>query len=91
MDGKDSPSPHTYDTRNNFSGEGKYIKSNNRGDGTRAFSQTARVGFTDTISKNSISPGPGLYERPTDFGVYGDSKYYKTLSGFHSKNNETIG
>lgn len=29
--------------------------SGNRGDGTRAFSQTARVGFTDTISKNSFS------------------------------------
>ncbi len=52
---KDSPGPHTYDGRNNFSREGKYLLSQNRGEGTRAFSQTARVGFTDTISKNSIS------------------------------------
>jgi len=52
---KDSPGPHTYDNRNNFSTQGKYLLSNNRGDGTRAFSQTARVGFTETIAKNSIS------------------------------------
>lgn len=53
--GKDSPGPHTYDVRNNMSQEGKYLLSKNRGDGTRAFSQTARHGFTDIISKNSIS------------------------------------
>jgi hypothetical protein len=25
-------------------------------------------------------PGPGNYEKPSDFGVYGDVNYYKTLS-----------
>lgn len=58
---KDSPGPHSYDVRNNFSREGKYILSGNRGEGTRAFSQTARAGFTDTISKNSISNNCHLY------------------------------
>lgn len=24
-------------------------------------------------------PGPGKYERPSDFGVYGDVNYYKSL------------
>lgn len=52
---KDSPGPNSYDVRNNFSREGKYILSHHRGEGTRAFSQTARTGFTDVISKNSIS------------------------------------
>jgi hypothetical protein len=27
-------------------------------------------------------PGPGNYEKPSDFGVYGDINYYKTMNGF---------
>lgn len=39
-----------------------------------------------------LGPGPGVYEKPTEFGVYGDMKYYKTLSsGFGQKASETIG
>ena len=57
--------------------------SGHRGNGTRAFSQTARTTFTDEFRKTATKlPGPGSYDKPSDFGVYGDSKYYKTMSGF---------
>jgi hypothetical protein len=26
-------------------------------------------------------PGPGEYQRTSDFGIYGDWKYYNTLGG----------
>jgi hypothetical protein len=39
-------------------------------------------------SKEKLYPGPGFYEKPTEFGVYGDSKYYKTLGSFKSISDE---
>ena len=59
--------------------------SHRRGNGTRAFDHTARTTFTDRVSnKEKKVPGPGYYELRTEFGVYGDAKYYKTLSSFKS-------
>jgi hypothetical protein len=51
--------------------------------------QASQIRFPRTqlvITAIYIGPGPGLYEKPTEFGVYGDTKYYKTLSGFHKAN-----
>ncbi len=61
-------------------GNAKYILSNHKGNGTRAFNQTAR--FTREKWTNFENPGPGNYNQTSDFGVYGDSKYYKTLTSF---------
>ncbi len=49
---KDSPGPQSYDLKDGFSKEGKYIQSQHRGEGTRAFTQTMRIGFTETFAKN---------------------------------------
>jgi hypothetical protein len=35
--------------------------------------------FTTGYWKTNENPGPSDYEKPSEFGVYGDSKYYKTL------------
>ena len=52
--------------------------SNHKGSGTRAFSHNPRKIFTDDVSKSLKNlPGPGNYEKPSDFGVYGDATYYK--------------
>lgn len=80
---KESPGPFSYKDGENLSNRGKYILSGHQGNGTRAFGQTARTTFTDQFRKTSSKlPGPGNYESPTEFGIYGDSKYYKTLAGF---------
>jgi hypothetical protein len=31
---------------------------------------------------NLLNPGPGTHEKPSDFGSYGDARYYKTLNSF---------
>lgn len=59
--------------------------SHHKGNGTRAFDHNARITFTDRVSNREKKvPGPGYYELSTEFGVYGDSKYYKTLGSFKS-------
>ena len=35
--------------------------------------------FTVSYWKTKDTPGPGAYEKPTEFGIYGDYKYYKSL------------
>lgn len=63
-----------------MTGNAKYVLSNHKGNGTRAFNQTAR--FTREKWTNFENPAPGNYNLGSEFGVYGDSKYYKTLSNF---------
>lgn len=66
-------------------GNAHYVLSTHRGNGTRAFTHTARTTFTEDVRKREKKyPGPGYYEQSTEFGVYGDSKYYKTLGSFKS-------
>ena len=76
---KETPGPTNYKGEGDgVSSSGKYILSNHKGAGTRAFSQTSRKIFTDDVSKSVKNlPGPGNYESPSDFGVYGDAHYYK--------------
>ena len=83
---KESPGPLSYKEGDGMAGSAKYVLSQHPGNGTRAFSQTARTTFTDDWKKREQKlPGPGYYEKASDFGAYGDAKYYKTLSGFKSK------
>ncbi len=67
--------------KDSLAGDSKYIVAKHTGTGTRAFSKTAR----GEIWPSKKHPGPGHYEKPSDFGVYGDAKYYKTLSSFSAK------
>lgn len=76
---KDSPGPLTYREGDSISSGAKYVLSQRKGRGTRPFNKTSRSSFTDEFATNKKTPGPGAYEAPTIFGVYGDSKYYKTI------------
>ena len=49
---KDSPGPLNYVEGDSFSNSGKYILSNHKGNGTRAFDKTTRTGFTQNFAKN---------------------------------------
>ncbi len=63
---KEAPGPFSYLHGDDISNKGKYVLSNHRGHGTRAFSQTARTTFTDDFRKTASKfPGPGNYERPS--------------------------
>lgn len=76
-----SPGPMLYDTVDNFSKASRYVLSQRKGDGTRPFDQERK--FTNRYWKHwqgNKVPGPGQYDKPSDFGVYGDIHYYKTLS-----------
>lgn len=76
-----SPGPMLYDTVDNFNKDSRYVLSHRRGEGTRPFDQERK--FTNKYWqhwKGNEVPGPGKYDRPSDFGVYGDVNYYKTLS-----------
>lgn len=77
---KESPGPSSYVEKDSLTGNAKYVLSNHKGNGTRAFNQTAR--FTREKWTSFDNPAPGNYNLGSDFGVYGDSKYYKTLSNF---------
>lgn len=81
---KETPGPSSYIELDGLSPRGKYISSKRSGNGTIVFNQTARSHFTDEFSRTKKNPGPGDYENPSEFGVYGDSKYYKTLGSFKS-------
>lgn len=77
---KETPGPLSYSELDNLTGNGKYVLSKRKGSGTRKFDIEGRKTFTDKFREDSTKvPGPGNYEKPSDFGVYGDSKYYKTL------------
>jgi hypothetical protein len=82
---KESPGPLTYKEGDSLSSSAKYQLSHHRGNGTRGFTHSLRSNFTDVIrKKQKLYPGPGFYDNPTEFGVYGDSKYYKNLRRFKS-------
>ena len=81
---KESPGPLSYREGDNMSPSAKYVLSNHKGGNCKSFNKTARFGFTEEFSKIKNNPGPGTYEKPSDFGVYGDAKFYKTLGSFKS-------
>jgi hypothetical protein len=67
-----------YSPIDNINKSSKYILSSSRGFGSRAFDREKK--FTIDYWKQDSNPGPGRYEKPSDFGLYGDYNYYKTLS-----------
>lgn len=60
---KDSPGPLTYKEGDSLSNEAKYVLSQRRGRGTRAFEHEAR--FTADFWKTSKYPGPADYSKPS--------------------------
>lgn len=84
---KQSPGPSSYQEGDSMKGNAKYVLSKHKGAGTRAFDHNNRITFTDEFKiKSKKVPGPGDYEAPTEFGVYGDQKYYKTMKDFSTIN-----
>lgn len=77
---KQSPGPSSYFEKDSLTADGKYILSGHKGNGTRGFSHTSR--FTREKWTNFDNPGVGNYNINSDFGIYGDSQYYKTLTNF---------
>lgn len=76
-----TPSPNHYNHIDNFSCNSKYYLSQHSGQGTRPFDHENK--FTHRYWKqwsDNLNPSPVKYERPSDFGVYGDYNYYKTLN-----------
>lgn len=73
-----SPSPNAYRSIDNINKDSRYILSNRVGRGSRPFDREKK--FTYKYWKHDQNPAPGTYDRPSDFGVYGDYNYYKSLS-----------
>lgn len=62
FDAKQSPGPSSYMEGDSIQGSAKYVLSQHRGNGTRAFEKTARLTFTDDSKKKAkMIPGPGDY------------------------------
>ena len=76
-----SPGPSNYVRKDNFNSIGSYTLSQHKGQGRRPFDRSARKNFTDIFKQMSATlPGPGEYDKPSDFGVYGSHSYYKSLN-----------
>lgn len=78
-----TPGPLSYREKDSLNSTSRYLLSQRKGQGTRPFDLEKR--FTVDHWKPTENPGPGQYEKPSEFGVYGDAKYYKTMHGFTSK------
>ena len=74
---KKQPGPATYSKIDDLNSKGKYVLSHRRGKGTRPFDKEMK--FTVSYWKPKDNPGPGAYQKPSDFGLYGDHQYNKAL------------
>eukprot|EP00830_Metopus_es_P001488 TRINITY_DN11284_c0_g1_i1.p1 TRINITY_DN11284_c0_g1~~TRINITY_DN11284_c0_g1_i1.p1 ORF type:complete len:313 (-),score=29.65 TRINITY_DN11284_c0_g1_i1:22-960(-) len=70
------PGPGQYSTPSAISKEGTYAISNFRSSGSIRFLQGSRAAISS--SSSLLSPGPGSYRLPSEFGYYG-SKFAQTL------------
>lgn len=69
-----TPSSFHYQEKDGMNSTGKYILSKNKGNGIRSFSSSKRLTFIDDTRKSVKNlPGPGNYDKPSDFGIYGTS------------------
>jgi hypothetical protein len=75
---KNTPGPNSYGDLDSLSPTARYVVSQHQGRGTRPFTHERR--FTHDHWKLSKNPGPSEYEKPSDFGIYGDASHYKKLS-----------
>lgn len=66
----DVPGPGTYRPKNDLSGEGNYVLSQNVSSGKRMMLKSQRDSFVDEDHKRKKNPGPGTYRSPSDFGQY---------------------
>lgn len=63
---KESPGPLSYQEGDSLAPSAKYVLSQRRGNGTRAFDHEARSTFTDRQqSRQKKQPGPGYYQQKT--------------------------
>ena len=76
-----SPGPNVYNSIDNLSRDSRYYSSLRRGEGTRPFDQEGKFTHRYWRSwRDNFKPAPGAHELPSDFGVYGDYNYYKTMN-----------
>ena len=73
-----SPGPTAYRSIDNINKDSRYLLSNRISQGTRPFDKERK--FTYKYWKHDKNPAPSSYDKPSDFGVYGDYNYYKSLS-----------
>lgn len=67
-----TPSSFHYQEKDGIQKNAKYILSKNKGSGIRAFTSSKRLTFMDEREREGKKlPGPGNYDPPSDFGVYG--------------------
>jgi len=67
-----APGPQHYNPKLDMSADGKYFVSKFHDTGARTFMHAAREGL---ITKSAlISPGPGYYRMPSEFGHYEAAK-----------------
>ena len=72
---RNAPGPQSYKQIDTMSPSSKYVVSNHRSRGTRPFTQEQRFNYPHW--NGTKNPGPGAYQKPSDFGIYGDSSYFK--------------
>jgi hypothetical protein len=76
-----TPAPNHYNHIDNLSPNSRYFLSQHSSQGTRPFDRELK--FTNRYWKyweDNKNPAPVRYSKPSDFGVYGDYNYYKTLN-----------
>ena len=66
--------------KDEFSKTGSYMLSKDIGQGRRPFDRSRKIDFTEKFRKLSNTlPGPFEYEKPSDFGKYGNTDYYHSF------------
>jgi len=71
---KNTPGPSDYSIQNTIEPDGIYLLSNMKSSGRRSILNQKRE---LVLAGNKDTPGPGEYQKPSDFGHYGskiDSK-----------------
>lgn len=81
LDQKFCPGPSDYVRKDDFNSTGSYVLSKDHSQGRRPFDRSLKIDFTERFRKLSITvPSPFHYNKPSDFGQYGDSKYYRSFN-----------
>lgn len=90
LEEKFTPGPADYVRKDDFTSTGSYMLSKDIGEGRRPFNRSLKIDFTEKFRKMAMTlPGPFHYDKPSDFGKYGDSQYYRsfnsTISWWYNK------
>ena len=73
------PGPGAYEPKLNMTGEGKYYIQKFKSSGAKTFYHSNRKTLQNK-STAKLAPGPGAYQMPSDFGIYGKKQSRATTS-----------